>query len=159
MNRNPFRDPVLWVAALFLAATAALATESSLRWLGRSFPGFLVLDNGVVASAGLAHWPATSSRDIYQSQLIVANERAIRSGAELDAFVAELAEGTKVRYRLRRGDAEFEIDVPVQRFERSDYALLFGAICSTDSRWEASRSRSASCAGAIRSRMRRFRCS
>jgi diguanylate cyclase (GGDEF)-like protein len=127
MNRNPFRDPVLWVAALFLAATAALATESSLRWLGRSFPGFLVLDNGVVASAGLAHWPATSSRDIYQSQLIVANERAIRSGAELDAFVAELAEGTNVRYRLRRGDAEFEIDVPVQRFERSDYALLFGA--------------------------------
>ena len=46
------RDPIL-VLGLVLALLA-----TSAAWIGRTFPGFLVLENRVVASAGLAHWPA-----------------------------------------------------------------------------------------------------
>ena len=40
---------ILLVAALALLCTGVLCSAQSLDWVGKRFPGFLVLDNGVVA--------------------------------------------------------------------------------------------------------------
>jgi len=45
---------------LLIAAVSCALTSS--RWIGRPFAGFLLLENRVVASAGLAQWPGTGGR-------------------------------------------------------------------------------------------------
>jgi hypothetical protein len=60
-------------AVLIGVAMLGLATHAvvlSLPWIGRVFPGFMVLDNRVVASVGLLHWAGAGVEGLKQSQVI-----------------------------------------------------------------------------------------
>lgn len=121
------RDPVLWIAAASLVLAAVVGVTEARGWIGKTFPGFLVLENRVVASAGLSHWPAIAGGEIYQHEIVAVDGRPLRSASELGALVAALPEGAPVRYRFRSGDREFERVVETRRFETLDAVLLFGA--------------------------------
>ena len=112
------------VAALLLAS---LTTRPSLSWIGRRFPGFMVLDNRVVASIGLARWSAAGASTLYQSEVVAVDDRPVDSAAALYADVGSRPVGTPVRYRLRHGQQESEVEAPVDRFGVGDWVLLFGA--------------------------------
>ncbi len=104
----------LGAIAIGLAAVA-LATRTTITssaWVGRSFPGFFLLDNRVVASIGLAHWPGAQVPGLYQSQVVAVDGRPVASAAEV--------------YRLVVG-TEREVAVRTQRFELADWFLVFGA--------------------------------
>ena len=60
------RDRFLLLATALLLGAAVLVLVQSLSWVGKPFPGFLLLDNHVVPSAGLTRWPATAGGAIYQ---------------------------------------------------------------------------------------------
>ncbi len=122
------RDPIL-VAALVLAlGLAAVVCSSSLSWIGRTFPGFLVLQNGVVASAGLAHWPAARSGRIYQHELVRVAGRPLEAAERLPALLEELPRGAPVEFALRRAGVESVWhDVP-RPFTASDFLLLHGTL-------------------------------
>src|SRR5438093_7089918 len=119
----------LGAVAIGLAAIvlATRTTITSSAWVGRVFPGFVLLDNCVVASVGLANWPGTSVPGLYQSQVIAVNGVAVGSAAEAYARVAALPPGTPVRYRLARRGVEREVTIAAQRFTLRDWTLLFGA--------------------------------
>ncbi len=126
MSSNGFiRDTLLWAALLVVVLVAAVGVRGSERWVGTTYPGFLVLDNGVVASAGLAHWP--DAKSVYQHEVVAVDGVAVRGGPAVRAAVAELAAGTPVSYRFRSDGREVERTFPVRRFERVDFLLLFGA--------------------------------
>jgi len=55
----------LGVALLFFATWIAWSASA---WVGRPFPGLLLLENSVVASAGLTSWPAVSEGRIFQHE-------------------------------------------------------------------------------------------
>ena len=110
---------------LVAVVLATRCTITSAAWVGRVFPGFLLLDNRVVASASLAGW--TGSRELYQQQVVAMDGQPVSSTAEVYARVAALPEGTPVRYRLRSGDVEHDVVVRTQRFGLRDWFLLFGA--------------------------------
>jgi signal transduction histidine kinase len=112
------------VAALLLASRTTITSSA---WVGRSFPGFMVLDNGVVASVSLANWSGAGVSDLYQSQVIAVDGQPVRSTAALYASVESLPIGTPVRYRLWRDGHETEVVVRSQRFGVRDWLLLFGA--------------------------------
>ena len=122
------RDPLLLAAGLIFAAVTAIAVTSSLAWIGRPFPGFLLLDNRVVASAGLAHWSATRGGEIYQHEVTDLDGAPLRDARDLQATVQARPPGTPLRYRFVRGDQEFERSIPSRVFGGADYALLFGAL-------------------------------
>src|SRR5262245_7593411 len=111
------------VVALLLAGRT---TRTSLEWIGRPFPGFMVLDNRVVASINLAHWSGAGVSNLFQSQVLAVDGRPVASAAALYAEVASRPVGTPVTYRLRRGGRESEAVVPTQRFGVTDWLLLFG---------------------------------
>lgn len=113
-------------AAVVLLAVGLAGLLGSLAWVGKTFPGFLLLENRVVASAGLPGWPAVRGGDIYQSELVAVEGAPLQSAEELRARVEPLPPGTPLTYRFRRGDREWEQVVPTRRFERRDFALLFG---------------------------------
>lgn len=116
--------------ALGLAATllATRTTITSGAWVGQPFPGFMLLDNRVVASVGLANWSGAAVPDLYQSQVVAVDGRPVRSASEVYAHVASLPVGTQVRYRLLRADREDDVVIRTQRFGPRDWMLLFGSL-------------------------------
>jgi signal transduction histidine kinase len=115
------------VIAVAGVAVAARATLTSTAWVGRVFPGFVMLDNRVIASVGLAHWTGTAVPDLYQNEVLAVGDRAIGSTPEAYAAVATYEPGRPVTYRLRRGDgSERTVTVAAQRFATRDWILLYG---------------------------------
>jgi signal transduction histidine kinase len=111
---------------LVAVALACRTTITSSAWVGRSFPGFMVLDNGVVASVSLPDWSGARKSDLYQSQVVSMDGRPVPSTAALYAYVDSLPVGTRVRYGLRRDGRQSEVVVRTQRFGMRDWTLLFG---------------------------------
>src|SRR3989442_6058507 len=108
----------LGAIAIGLAAIvlATRTTITSSAWVGRVFPGFVLLDNRVVASVGLANWSGTAVPGLYQSQVMAVNGVAVSSTADAYARVAALPPGTPVRYPLARRGVEAEVAIAAQRF-------------------------------------------
>ena len=119
-------DPTLIAAAGVGVVVAVWVLFASLSWLGRPFPGFLVLDNGIVASAGLTRWPATAGGAIYQQQVRAVDGLPIADGAALRDHVARAPAGTVFRYTLADADGERMLDVASRAFDSTDWLLLFG---------------------------------
>lgn len=111
-------------AALLCLALACAA--SSIRWVGRTFPGFFVLRNGVVASAGLAWWSGLATGEIFQRQVVAANGRLAASGAEVYQIVGSEPPGSNVAYRIAGRGETVEKQIPSMVFSVTDYLLLFG---------------------------------
>jgi signal transduction histidine kinase len=112
--------------ALIGLALATRTTVTSLGWVGRVFPGFVLLDNRVIASVGLAHWSGSAIPGLYQSELLLVNGRRAGSTADAYATVAKLPPGATVHYRVRRDGVERDLDVATQRFGVRDWFLLHG---------------------------------
>jgi hypothetical protein len=112
--------------AAVLLVVGLVGSLGAARFVGQPFAGFLVLENRVVASAGLAHWPATRGGEIYQHEITAVNGTPLVHVDQLHVTVQQLPVGTPVRYTFRRGEAEFERSVATRRFALRDAALLFG---------------------------------
>jgi signal transduction histidine kinase len=125
------RDPVLWTATALLLCVAAYGALEALRWHHRPFAGFLVLGNRVVASAGLAHWPATADGEIYGAEVTGVDGAAAPDAAALRDWIEAQAIGTPVRWTFSRGSRAFERTLEIQRFEARDLWLLFGSYLLT----------------------------
>ena len=124
---NRVRDPILILGGVLALGIAALGGLSSSQWVGQPFPGFLLLENGVVASAGLAHWPAVSGGEIYQQELLAYDGRSLEDADALRSYVAGLPVGTEVTYRLVGGVGESVRVIPTRAFRSLDFWLLFGS--------------------------------
>ena len=123
----PRLDPLLLLAASLLVLVTAAGTAGSLGFVGRPFPGFLVLENRVVASAGLASWPAVRAGEIYQHEIVAVEDRPLGQVSELSTLVRERPVGTPLRYRLTRAGRDLERAIETRRFGWGDYLPLFGA--------------------------------
>jgi len=113
---------------LALLLVAIVTILGSFSWLGQPFPGFLVLDNRVIASAGLSSWPATRGGDIYQSQIVAVDGESVTSADQIRRIVRQLPVGTEVRYTLERAGQTSDLTTPTRIFSATDYALLFGTL-------------------------------
>ena len=69
---------------------------------GSAFPGFMVLDNRVVASVGLANWSGATYQRSTRAQVVAMDGRPFNSTAGLYEYIESLPTGSPVRYGLRR---------------------------------------------------------
>ena len=119
------RSPFVGIALVLLLGFAVLVP--SLDWVGRVFPGFLILDNRVVASAGLSNWPASKS-DVFQAEVLTVDGRTFDSAGEIRSYVTQVPAGTPVTYAFEREGERFERTLEVRPFTVSDWALMFGSL-------------------------------
>lgn len=100
----------------------------SFDWIGRVFPGFFVMPNRVVPSAGLPDWAGVSrGQPLYQQVLIaIGDVPATTARAAYDA-AAERGAGSDVTYTFSDGGRLETRTVDVRTFTRRDHVLVFGA--------------------------------
>jgi signal transduction histidine kinase len=109
----------------FLGIALGCAANSA-RWIGGTFPGFLVLPNRVIAAAGLSGWSGVEAGDIYHHEVIAVNGRRVSSAEEVYALVRAEPPGTPLEYVLGAGEARSYRVIPSMSFDAGDYGWLFG---------------------------------
>src|SRR5215467_1915304 len=90
-----------WVAAGLSAAIILTCTLSSLRWLDRQFPGFLLWENLFVPAVGDTDWTGYQADVPFQTWLTAVDGRPVRSADDVYAYAQQLADGTPVQYVFR----------------------------------------------------------
>jgi signal transduction histidine kinase len=112
-----------------LGLTVAIrVTTDSLAWVDRPFPGFLVLDNRVIASIGLRHWSGDQvDPPLYQSQVVSVDGEPITTADQIYARVYARPPGTPIRYGLERDDWRRDVTIASQTFTARDWLLIYGA--------------------------------
>ncbi len=123
-----------WLVVLAVAVgllTAVVAVNSA-RWIGATFPGFLLMANRVVPSIALPDWEAPRAETIFQHEVIALDDVAVERADEVYRRVAASPPGAVHRYRLRSADGSVNaLAARARRFSGLDYGLLFGAYLST----------------------------
>ncbi len=122
------RDPRAWAAPLVLSSAFVfgVAVYSSLQWIGRTVPGFLVMDNLVVASVSLPAWEESLS--FFQHEILEVDGNPVHTSDEVYSYAGDRRAGTSIAYTLRTPTGETIENVAIVRnFTRADYAILFGA--------------------------------
>ena len=130
-----------FAGALLAGAGAACIigaiSQNSTAWLGRSFPGFLVMENRVVPSIALPSWQ-TNGAALFQHQVVAIDGTAVTSSREIYAAVAGLPQGRAVAYTLRAPDGDATTQtISSRRFSETDYASLFAPFLLTGSAFVA----------------------
>ncbi len=115
---------VVGLAGLALATTT---TITSLGWVGRTFPGFLLLEDRVVAAIGLPHWPSSAVPDLFLSQITAVEGTPVSSEAEIYDFAEKAGSRSTVTYELRDGARTWELSLETYTFTPGDWFLLFGS--------------------------------
>ena len=113
--------------AVVCLGIVVLCTVNSLQWIGKPFPGFLIMGNRVVPSAGLYHWSGLKAANIFMCEVFSANGEPLTSAGQLWQLVGSLEPGTAVDYVFRRGDELLPLTIEVMRFTARDYVLLFAS--------------------------------
>ena len=112
---------------LVLFSITLTCTVTSLRWINKSFPGFVVIANRVIASASLPHWPVAHHGGIYQHVVLAVDDHPVNAAEELYRIVRQFPPGTPLTYTLEKDGRVSRVTLPSLIFTRKDYVLLFVA--------------------------------
>ncbi len=125
MRTTPMLRRALSAAILCLGL---VCFGQSFDWIGRTFPGFFVMPNRVVPSAGLSDWAGVSNgRPLYQQVLVAVNDQPATAGqAAYDAATARGA-GQPVTYTFSDAGRLETRTVDMRTFTGRDHGLVFGA--------------------------------
>ncbi|MBX3023660.1 GAF domain-containing protein [bacterium] len=131
---RPYWRPLLAAALALPLLIGAVAVSAP--WIGRSFPGFLVLHDGVVPTVSAFDWPS-DRRALFHSQVVAVDGRPAADSAAIYAAVADRPAGTLVQYRMQRDGAERAITLPVRQFGIGDYLQTYGVLLLFGGIWLA----------------------
>lgn len=119
---------MVFATAVFMVGLTAITVTHSLSWIGRVFPGFLVLQNRVVASIALPAWAAGTPDRVFQHEILAVDGRSVRSAEEVYRAVEKLPPGTPVLYTVRAADGTgFDAEIVTRVFGVADYGMLLGS--------------------------------
>lgn len=112
---------------LLAIALAVVTLVGSLGWIGRTFPGFFLMDNRVVPSVGLEDWTGLQAETIYQRELVGLEGRPVTSARAVYETVAAAPPGTQFHYQFVAHGTGSVRTIVSMAFSLRDYVSLFGA--------------------------------
>ncbi|MBW1686708.1 MAG: GAF domain-containing protein [Deltaproteobacteria bacterium] len=122
---NRARNAAVVVLALLFIALCTWSLISTRSWIDRPFPGFLVLENNLVAQVWLPEWEGFR-RGLEVGDIIVAvDDQPIKTASELDQIVISSSVGDDFSYSVIRGKEELRFTIPVSLFTQRDYLAIF----------------------------------
>ncbi len=120
--------PRAWWVPLTLVPILAIFAAcllNALAWVERPFPGFLVLENGIVVSIGRAEWTHTRYRSLPFARVLAVDGRPVAGGREVQAYVRAVGPGKRIAYTFRQGRDIFRLALRTRPFGKADFAELF----------------------------------
>lgn len=116
-----------WVLVALLAVFAVFVpcTINGLDWIGRPFPGFLVLQNGIVVSMGRSDWARLGSRRTQWTRLLAVDGQPVSSGRELHQVLERADPDEPLAYTFRQGTESFRLALPARPFDLGDFLGVF----------------------------------
>jgi len=120
-----YRWPLLAVA--LLVPLALLSTATSLDWIGRTFPGFFLMENRVVPTFSGYRWPPDRGA-LFHHQVVAVDGAPVRSAAQVLEQVAARPAGTTFTYTVRGEGGEAEVALPSRRFDLADFLQTYGIL-------------------------------
>ena len=112
----------------------ALALNESAGWVGTKFPGFFLMNNGVVPTVSAFSWPPDRNQ-VFHSQVVAVDGTPVRGSAAVYRSVVDRPVGTPIRYTLRAGATVFNKTIAVRRFGGWDYAQTYGVLLLFGTAW------------------------
>lgn len=112
-------------SALLAVGVAISATLASYAWIDRTFPGFVLLDNRMVASVGLPHWSGTAAPDFVWWQVVAVDGEPVHDADGVYAHAAASPSERAVTYSVVRADKRHDVSITTQRFTGSDWWAFF----------------------------------
>lgn len=101
---------------------------NSVSWIGRTFPGAMVMANRVVPSVSLEHWGDGRTPELFQHEILAVDGEAVETPSDVFGHLATRPVGTAFRYLLRdAGGRTRTVSLRSQTVSANDYARLFGA--------------------------------
>lgn len=129
-GRSGLHRAAVGLVALAAIATAAVVALAATTWIGATFPGFFVLENGVVASIGRSGWPASRAA-IYQHIVTEIDDTPVENGSDVYKRVAAQPAGTTFTYSLENATAHRSVTIASRVLLPSDYWTIFGGYFAT----------------------------
>lgn len=113
--------------ALVSVALLATVLQGSLRLLDASFPGFLVLDDGIIAAFRGVGWTGfEGGLPLNGGVVLEVDGRPFEGGRALLDHAAEKAPGTPIHYSVRHEGVIRGYDIPTMRLTDTSYVETIG---------------------------------
>lgn len=103
----------------------AYSAYSSIELFDRPFPGFIMIDNGIVATVGSMDYPADKA-GVFLTEVTALDGIPVNSSAEVHARVVAEPPGTSFEYTLRRGDEVYRREITSAMWTVWDYLQVYG---------------------------------
>ena len=110
------------VVAVFVACAV-----NAVRWIERPFPGFFILENGIVVSIGRAEWEHARYRRLPFARVLAVDDQPVSDGRDIHAYVNAAGVGKPIVYTFRQGVDIFRLSLRVRPFGRDDFLGIFAA--------------------------------
>ncbi len=124
---RPKRLEAITLATVLTAvALVGAVTSQTARSVGRSFPGFVIVEDGT-PSVAMRSWLDIRFAAMERREVVEVVDQPPASIAEIYDYITSLPIGTPVRYTLRQPDGTTnDQTIDTQRFSTIDYAGAFG---------------------------------
>jgi len=121
-----------WVLVALLAVLAVFVpcTINGLGWIGRPFPGFLVLQNGIVVSMGRSDWAGLGRRRTQWTRLLAVDDQPVGSGRDLHQVLERADPRKPLPYTFRQGTEVFRLALQARPFDAGDFLGVFAPMLS-----------------------------
>lgn len=112
--------------AVVCAALITVIVSDSSRLIGKSFPGFLIWDNGMLVAFHDADWTGIEAGLPTYGRILTVDGEPFSNRASLMETASRLSLGTPIRYAVLQRGSVSEIDVPTMKFRFGAYLGTFG---------------------------------
>ena len=119
------RSLFVFVLLVFLTGTT-ICLVNALKWVDKTFPGFLLNERMVVAPIGQYHWSGSLAGLKYPDKILTADGKPVPSMKELKSVLKKFGEGMTVAYTVERGKQVFKANLQMMRFTWFDLLVAFG---------------------------------
>lgn len=122
------RRGLIGIVALTLVAGGLLLTvvSDSSRMVGRTFPGFLIWDNGMLLAFHDADWTGISAGLPTYGRIVEVDGAPFQDRASLMDLASRRPLGTPIHYEILKRGRRIALDVPTMRFSLAAYLGTFG---------------------------------
>ena len=124
---NRIRKLIVSVLALLYISLCMWSIVTTRNWIGRPFPGFLLMKNNIVPIFWISDWEGFKQEIKFGDLVVAVNGQTVKSSNEVNDIVLHSQPGTYLTYTVIRGiktKQQLKFSISVSLFTIKDYLII-----------------------------------